>query len=97
MEVYQVTTTGTSMGMKLTHCGDYDGKFEAEALDLLGITEELKDNEWADIMFDRHTHMVYAVWADDSLVSFNGELRYLRLEREDCPAAFDGMREQIEN
>ena len=96
MKIYETTTTGTS-GMKLNHCGDYAGKYWEDALELLGITEELKDNEWADIMYDSHTHMVYAVWADDSLVSFNGELRYLRLEAEDCPAAFDGMREQIEN
>lgn len=96
MKIYETTTTGTT-DLRLQHCGDYDGKYESEALDLLGITEDLKDNEWADIMYDTRTRMVYAVWADDHLVSFNGELRYLRLEEEDCPAAFAGMREQIEN
>ena len=96
MKAYQTTTTGTT-AMLLQHCGDYAGKYQVEALDLLDNEEGLAGNEWADIMYDTRTHMVYAVWANDSLDSFNGELRYLRLEEEDCPAAFAGMREQIEN
>lgn len=96
MKIYETTTTGTS-GMKLSHCGDYAGKFQDEALRLLDIKEELKGKEWADIMYDRNTNIVYAVWADDELTSFDKKLHCLRLKYDLCPDAFDGMKEQIEN
>ena len=96
MKNYQATTTG-AMGMKLQSCGDYAGKFQEEALRLLDIKEELKGKEWADIMYDRSTNIVYAVWADDELTSFDKKLHCLRLKYDLCPDAFDGMKEQIEN
>lgn len=94
------TTTGTiSSQMILDHCGDYAGKFQDEAFDLLSkVTDlpEFEENQWCDIMFDREGD-VYAIWAEDALTCYNADAKYIQLDEEDCPEAFAGMREKIEN
>jgi len=94
------TTTGTiSSQMILDHCGDYAGKFQDTAFDLLSTVcklPEFEDNQWCDIMFD-HDGDVYAIWAEDALTCSNADAKYIQLDREDCEAAFDGMKEKMEN
>jgi len=94
------TTTGTiSSQMILDHCGDYAGKFQNEAFDLLSkVTDlpEFENNRWADIMFDRFGN-VYAIWAEDALHCFNADTKCIQLDREDCPKAFEEMEEKISN
>ena len=94
------TTTGTLANqMVLDHCGDYAGKFQYEAFDLLSTVTDLpefEENQWCDIMFDRHGN-VYAIWAEDALTCFNADAMYLQLDREDCEEAFAAMEEKRAN
>ena len=73
------TTTGTiSSQMILNHCGDYAGRFQDEAFDLLSTVTDLpefEENQWCDIMFDRDGD-VYAIWAEDSLTCYNADAKY---------------------
>ena len=92
------TTTGTiSSQMILEHCGDYAGKFQDQAFDLLSTVTDLpdKENQWCDIMYDRKGN-VYAVWAEDALTCYNADAKYIQLDREDCEEAFKGMEEKTE-
>ena len=89
----ETTTCTISSQMILDHCGDYAGKFQDEAFDLLSkVTDlpEFEENQWCDIMFDRDGD-VYAIWAEDSLTCYNAEAKYIQLDREDCPKAFAEM------
>ena len=94
MKTLITTTTGTiSSQMILDHCGDYAGRFQDEAYDLLSEVTDLPDfneNQWCDIMFDRDGD-VYAIWAEDSLTCQNAEAKYIQLDREDCEEAFAAM------
>ena len=94
------TTTGTiSSQMIVNHCGDYAGRFQDEAFDLLSTVTDFpkfEENQWCDIMFDRDGD-VYAIWAEDSLTCYNADAKYIQLDREDCPAAFAGMEEKMNN
>ena len=94
------TTTGTiSSQMILDHCGDYAGKFQDEAFDLLSkVTDlpEFEENQWCDIMFDREGD-VYAIWAEDALTCYNADAKYIQLDEEDCPKAFAEMNEKRSN
>ena len=94
------TTTGfISSQMILDHCGDYAGKFQDEAFDLLSTvadSSEFEENQWCDIMFDRDG-AVYAIWAEDALTCYNAYAKYIQLDREDCPKAFAEMDEKRAN
>lgn len=94
------STTGTiSSQMILDHCGDYAGKFQEEAFDLLSQVCDLPEfdgNQWCDIMFDSDGD-VYAIWAEDSLTCWNADAKYIQLDREDCEKAFAGMEEKRAN
>lgn len=88
------TTTGTiSSQMILDHCGDYAGKFQDTAFDLLSTVCELpefEENQWCDIMFDREGN-VYAIYAEDALTCQNAWCFYIQLDHEDCEKAFAEM------
>ena len=92
------TTTGIiSSQMILFHCGDYAGKFQDEAFDLLSkVTElpEFEDNQWCDIVHDIKCN-VYAIWAEDSLTCYNADAKYIQLDRDDCEKAFIEMEEKL--
>lgn len=94
------TTTGTiASQMILDHCGDYAGKFQDKAFDLLSKVTDLPEfaqNHWCDIMFDSDGD-VYAIWAEDALTCYNADAKYIQLDKEDCPEAFQGMREKLNN
>ena len=94
------TTTGTlSSQMILQHCGDYAGRFIDDANDILNqLTDipEFSNNHWADIMYDRNGN-VYAIWAEDALTCQDAECIYVEIEEVDCPEAFAGMKDQVEN
>lgn len=100
MKTLITTTTGTiSSQMILDHCGDYAGKFQNEAFNLLSeVTDlpEFEENQWCDIMFDRDGN-VYAICAQDSLTCQNAWCFYIQLDREDCERAFAGMEEKRAN
>jgi hypothetical protein len=95
-----VTTTGTiSSQMILDHCGDYAGEFQDKAFDLLSKVTDLPDfegNQWCDIMFDRDGN-VYAIWAEDALTCWNADAKYIQLDQEDCPRAFENMKSKLIN
>jgi len=94
------TTTGNiSAQMILNHCGDYAGKFQDEAYDLLSkVTDlpEFSENQWCDIMYDMKGN-IYAIWADGELNRYNALAKYIQLDREDCEKAFAEMEEKISN
>ena len=96
------TTTGAiSSQMILTHCGDYAGKFSDTAFEIFESIWEaplanLEENQWMDIMYDR-SGKVYAIWAEDALTCQNAWCYYVELGEEDCPEAFVGMREKMNN
>lgn len=95
------TTTGTiSSQMILEHCGDYAGRFQDKAFELIDslINDELSfiNNQWCDIMFDRQGR-VYAIFATDALTCQDAEVLYVELDEEDCPEAFAGMREKLDS
>ena len=96
MKTIQTTTTGIA-GARLNHCGDYAGRFIDQAFDIFkenGFEKELKENEWMDIMYFTHIGKVVAVYAEDTLTCADAEMKYIYLDREDCPEAFDGMEEK---
>lgn len=96
------TTTGDiSSQMILTHCGDYAGRFLSEAFNIFQELWGAEINKWygiiwMDIMFDREGR-VYAIWAEDALTCQNAWCYYIELDEEDCPEAFAGMREKMNN
>jgi hypothetical protein len=100
MKTLTETTTGTiSSQMILNYCGDYAGRFQDEAFDLLSSVTDLPEfekNQWCDIMFDRDGD-VYAIWAEDALTCQNADAKYIQLDIEDCPNAFKKMNEKLEN
>jgi hypothetical protein len=100
MKTLTETTTGTiSNQMILDHCGDYAGKFQDEAYDLLSKVCDLPAfdaNQWADIMYDRQGN-VYAIWAEDALTCCNAEAKYISLDKDDCEKAFEEMNEKRAN
>jgi hypothetical protein len=92
------TTTGVlpSRGV-LYHCGDYAGKFQNEAIDLLFTIDSLpewQENAWADIMCNKHGS-VFAIYAEDTITSSDAVCFFAELEYDDCPDAFEAMK-QIE-
>ena len=96
MKNLQTTTTGSLFNQTgiLTHCGDYAGKFQDEAVSILEkvsdkVNEIFDGDGWADIMFNEKTLETYAVWANDSLTARSGLLEYIELDKEDCPKAFE--------
>lgn len=85
--------------MILDHCGDYAGEFQQEAFDLLSEVcdfPEFEGNQWCDIMYDMEGN-VYAVWAEDALTCWNADAKYIQLDREDCPRAFENMKSKLIN
>lgn len=72
----------------LTHAGDYAGKYQQEAFDLLMQGDEFMwtDDSWADIMHD-NKGKCYAVIAKGELTSQNAECYYAEIEENDCKAA----------
>ena len=96
------TTTGTiSSQMILNHCGDYAGRFQDKAFEIFQEVwdDELNswdENQWMDIMFDRDGN-VYAIFSEDALTCQDAWCFYIQLDREDCPEAFEGMEEKLNN
>lgn len=103
MKNLQITTTGSLFNQTgiLTHCGDYAGKFQDEAVSILEkVSDKVNDifdgDGWADIMFNEVNLNVYAVWANDSLTAQSGLCEYIEIDEEDCPKAFKEMNEKME-
>jgi len=96
------TTTGDlSSQMILAHCGDYAGMFQDAAYEIIAAlwplpSSDEESDQWADIMWDRQFN-IYAIWADGELSSQNSNCFYVELNYDDCPEAFEGMKEQINN
>lgn len=93
-KIIETTTGSLSNQMILDHCGDFAGKFQNEAYELLSKVCELpefENNNWADIMFDENG-ILYAILAEDSLTCYNAWCYYVELEKKDCPKAFNEMK-----
>ena len=92
------TTTGDIASQKvLDHAGDYAGKYQQEAFDLLSELEdvpEFEGNHWSDIMFDKEGK-VYAIWAEDALTCWGADAMYVELDYNDCPEAFNEMKKKL--
>ena len=60
-------------------------------------TFRFEENQWCDIMFDRHGN-VYAIWAEDALTCFNS-MMYLQLDRGRLQEAFscNGRKSKLMN
>jgi hypothetical protein len=104
MKDLQTTTTGSLFNHTgiLTHAGDYAGKYQFEAIELLQSVSEEKqiltiEDAWADIMFNERTNQLYAVWANGPLTSFNSIAEYVELNRNDCLMATEDAEEKISN
>ena len=92
--LFTTTTGDIASQMILDHAGDYAGKYQHEAFELLNqVTDvpEFEGHHWADIMFDQ-TGRVYAVWAEDALTCQSADAVYVELEYDDCPSAFNDMK-----
>lgn len=97
----ETTTGAVSSQMILNHCGDYAGKFQDTAYEIFQKIWDAEinswdNNKWMDIMYDRDGR-VYAIWAEDALTCQNAWCYYIELDEEDCPEAFAGMREKMNN
>ena len=96
----ETTTGAVANQMRLTHCGDFAGKFQNEAYEIIQAYYEYElnswdANQWTDIMFDEITNKVYAVYAEDCMTCFNAVLYYVEIDEKQCIKAFEGMREKI--
>jgi hypothetical protein len=83
----------------IDHAGDYAGRFQSEAFDLLNQLidmSEFVENEWSDIMYKDIDH-VYAVFAEDALTCSNANAMYVQIEESDCPEAFKSIRFNLNN
>lgn len=94
MNAINETTTGSLFNHTgiLNHAGDYAGKYQQEAFDILvsaGFEKELlEDNEWLDIMHDNNGNC-YAVYAEDELTCQNADCKYIKIEESDCEQAYN--------
>jgi len=86
----KITTTGNLFNHTgiLQYAGDYAGKYQQEAYDLLNLKVELKENEWCDIMHDEKGNC-FAVYAEDELTCQNADCLYLKMEVSDCEQAYN--------
>jgi hypothetical protein len=88
------TTTGhISSRMILEPCGDCAGKFQDEAFELISKKTELtplEANQWCDIMYDARGN-IFAVWADDSLICHNADVKLVQLDVIDVNKALEKM------
>ena len=97
MKTLQFTTTRNLFNHTgiLDHAGDYAGKYQDEAYDILEHNEDFKETRfrtgnWADIMYhDNGTDngTFYAVFAEDSLTCQNAQCIYVEIDENDCPEA----------
>jgi len=92
MKTIETTTTGSLFNHTgiLNHAGDYAGKYQQEAFDLITIGEDfmLSEDSWADIMHD-NKGKCYAVIAKGELTSQNSECFYAEIEQSDCEEAYN--------
>lgn len=106
MKALTTTTTGNFSNLEgnLTHAGDYAGKYQAEAIkilesvsstEMMGTWGEGNEDAWADIMLNERNGKLFAVWANDSLTAFSGDLEYIELDEQDCPRAFKDAAEKM--
>lgn len=100
MKNLQYTTTGSLFNHTgiLSHAGDYAGKYQDRAFELIDSVydDELSfiNNQWCDIMHD-NDGKCYAVFATDALTCQNAECIYVELEQPDCEDAFDEAKTHI--
>ena len=105
MKNLETTTTGSLFQHTgiMTHCGDYAGKYQDEAIEILeNLSDRYSDifddgDGWADIMFNSKTSKAYAVWANVWLTEINALCEYVEISEEDCPAAYRDMNAQKDN
>lgn len=94
MKTLQYTTTG-SLSMHagiLTHVGDYAGKYQQEAIELIieakidcddtNLVPQNCPGFWADIMQNRSGE-VFAVWAEGELTSYQSHCEYVKITEDD--------------
>lgn len=100
MKTLENTTTGSLFNHTgiLTHAGDYAGKYQDEAYNIINKIEpiEIIDTRWADIMVNGRTGKIYAVYAEGALTMQNATCLYTELLEEDCPFAFKDAKNKIE-
>lgn len=102
MKNLQHTTTGSIFNHTgiLNHCGDYAGKFQDQAFEIIDSVyeDELSfiNNQWCDIMYN-NKGQVFAIFATDSLTCSDADCIYVELDRVDCEEAFAGMEEKANN
>lgn len=84
------TTTGSLFNHTgiLSHAGDFAGKYQQEAFDILFKGDDVMWNmdSWSDIMHDKNGKC-YAVFAKGELTCQNAECFYAELEDSDCEDA----------
>lgn len=97
MKAINNTTTGDLFNHTglLNYVGDYAGKYQQEAFDLITAGEEFMwtDESWADIMYN-NKGICFAVLAEGELTSNNSECYYAEIDVNDCPNAFADMIEK---
>lgn len=92
MKTINETTTGSLFNHTgiLQAAGDYAGKYQQEAFDLIMDGDEFMWTEetWADIMHDNKGRC-YAVIAKGELTSQESECYYAEIEASDCEDAYN--------
>lgn len=106
MKTINYTTTGSLFNHTgiLTHAGDYAGKYQEEAIELINQAKiEAEDTNfppenapefWADIMMNEGTGVLYAVWADGPLTSYS-HCEYVEINENDCERAYKDSLQKI--
>ena len=72
----------------LQAAGDYAGKYQDEAFELLDLHDAFQNNEWSDIMHD-NKGTCYAIYAEDELTCQNAVCFYAEIEKKDCERAYN--------
>lgn len=99
MKAIQFTTTGSLFNHTgiLQHAGDYAGRYQEEAFELLKDSDfKYDENSWGDIMHDKKG-VCYAVIANGELNSFDSDCYYAQIDSDDCEHAINSAIEHISN
>ena len=91
MGTIQETSTNQLFNLTdvLTHAGDYAGKYQQEAFDLLMQGDDFMwtEDAWADIMHDNKGNC-YAIIAKGELTS-DSDCYFANISKEDCISAYN--------
>jgi hypothetical protein len=98
MKTINTTTTGqlfNELGV-LSHAGEYAGEYQDEAAVIIGELQdvEFENNAWADIMHN-YNGVCYAIFAKDAITCHNEMCLYVKIDRSDCPKAYDNAQTHI--